>query len=122
MPLGYRSNQSTILAVACRGHSIASERRASPSSKFDDSKSNAEVALKHRKLVSGGIAACAIGALVVACGGGGGDSIDVSSGIAIQNASVVNTRDGSIAQGMTLVVDGGKIQKISSIREVHTSG
>ena len=61
-----------------------------------------------KKLVIGGVAAIAIAAVIVACGGGGGnDSFDVTHGVVIQNASIVNTRDGSILFAKSIVLDGG---------------
>jgi imidazolonepropionase-like amidohydrolase len=36
----------------------------------------------------------------------------VSSGIVLQDVTVVNTRDGSLARGMAVVIDNGKIKKI----------
>ena len=54
-------------------------------------------------------------AIIAACGGGGGgESIQISSGTLITNVSVVNTRDGSVSAPMSVVVDGGKITKITS--------
>jgi hypothetical protein len=53
---------------------------------------------------------------------GSGDTVEVSSGTAIQNAAVVNTRDGTVAQGMTLVVDAGRIQKIGPTASIRLGG
>ena len=53
----------------------------------------------------------AIGALVVACGGGG--TQEVNSGVVIQNATIVNTRDGSLITGKSVVLQAGKIQSIT---------
>ena len=50
-------------------------------------------------------------AIVVACGGG--DTVYVQSGTVIQNATIVDTKDGSTTTGMSVVVDGGKIQQIT---------
>jgi predicted amidohydrolase len=68
-----------------------------------------------KKVVIGGVTGIAIAAVIVACGGGGGnDSFDVTQGVVIQNASIVNTRDGSILFAKSIVLDGGKITKISA--------
>jgi imidazolonepropionase-like amidohydrolase len=52
--------------------------------------------------------------LVVACGGDDNDSFDVTQGVVIQNASIVNTRDGTTLPARSIVLDGGKITKISA--------
>ncbi|MEJ7687059.1 MAG: amidohydrolase family protein [Variovorax sp.] len=70
----------------------------------------------HLKLLAAALISCA----TTACGGGGnaragfsgGEYLEVTKGIVIQNVSVVNTRDGSISRGMGMVIDEGKIQKI----------
>jgi imidazolonepropionase-like amidohydrolase len=68
-----------------------------------------------KKTIIGGVAAVAIAAVIVACGGGGGnDAFDVTQGTVIKNASIVNTRDGSILFAKSIVLDGGKITKISA--------
>ena len=67
-----------------------------------------------KKLVIGGVAAVAIAAVIAACGGDGNDSFDVTQGVVIQNATIVNTRDGSTLFAKSVVLDGGKIAKISA--------
>ena len=54
--------------------------------------------------------------------GSGGESLEVTKGVVIQNATIVNTRDGSLLPRMSIVIDGGKIQKITAIRSIRTSG
>ena len=54
--------------------------------------------MRNQTLVVGGIAAIAVAAIVVACGGGD-ESVTVSQGTVIQNATIVNTRDGSLSAG-----------------------
>src|SRR5438045_1125483 len=75
-------------------------------------------------LVGGGIAAMVV-AIVFGCGGGGGggngDPIFITKGLVVQNVAVVNTRDGSLARGMNVVVDDGKIMQVTS-RSVRISG
>ncbi len=56
----------------------------------------------------------AVGAVLYACGGTNGPSIDVTQGTVLQNATVVNTRDGSLAAGVAVVVDGGIIKQVVS--------
>lgn len=58
---------------------------------------------------------CALGAALVAACGGDSDTFPVSQGTVIQNATVVNTRDGSLQRGMSVIVDGGKIQQITPL-------
>ena len=70
--------------------------------------------IRSRALFIGAITAAVVGAFVVACGGGGDEPINVSSGTVFKNATVVNTRDGSLQSGVTVVVDGGKIRTITT--------
>lgn len=56
----------------------------------------------------------ALAPLLAACGGGGDNAIDVAGGTVLQNAIVVNTRDGSLSAGMNLHVEGGKIRRITA--------
>jgi imidazolonepropionase-like amidohydrolase len=67
------------------------------------------------KKIHFGVSAVALAATIIAaCGGGGGnDSFDVVQGVVIQNASIVNTRDGSILAATSVVLDGGKITRIT---------
>ena len=66
----------------------------------------------HPLLVCGAIFVC-VPVVLVAC-----RSIEnapeVTQGTVIQNATVVNTSDGSLATGMNIVLDGGKIKKVTS--------
>ena len=73
-------------------------------------------------LLGGGVTAVVI-AIIAACGGGGssGDPIFISKGTVVQNATVVNTRDGSLARGMNVVLDDGKITHVTA-SSVRTSG
>ena len=59
-----------------------------------------------------GAVALVVGVVVVAACGGG-DTVEVQSGTVIQNATIVDTRDGSLVTGMSIIVDGGKVQKIT---------
>ena len=70
--------------------------------------------MKKRLFGAGVIFAGATGAALLACGGSDNDSLAVTQGTVIQNATIVSTRDGSLATGMSVIVDGGKIQKITS--------
>lgn len=62
------------------------------------------------KRIAGAAAIVATGASIGACGG---DPLDVSSGTVIQHVTVVNTRDGSLAKDMSVIVDGGRIQTVT---------
>ena len=75
--------------------------------------------MSNTKLIAACAAAVAIGAVVVACGGD--DPLVIQSGIVIQNVTVVNTRDGSLTTGKSVVIDGGKIQQITD-RFVQAAG
>ena len=75
--------------------------------------------MKLKKLVVGVAIVCVTGVIVVACGGD--DSIEITQGTVIQNVTVVSTRDGSLATDMSVVVDAGKIQKITK-KYVRASG
>ena len=61
-----------------------------------------------------------VATMLVACGGGD-PAIEVSSGTVIRNATVVNTRDGSLLANQYIVVQGGKIENITAI-EVRAIG
>jgi imidazolonepropionase-like amidohydrolase len=79
-----------------------------------------EGVMRVKRIQFGVAAAVLAGTIIAACGGGGDDSFDVMQGTVIQNASIVNTRDGSIFVAKSVVLDGGKIQKIStSSANVH---
>ena len=67
----------------------------------------------NKKLI-GSASAVAVAVVLYACGGSGNSnpSVDVSKGTVLLNANVVNTRDGSVSGGMSIVIDGGKIQQI----------
>lgn len=70
--------------------------------------------MRVKKIYVGAATAVLAGAIIAACGGGGGsDSFDVMQGVVIQNASIVNTRDGSILPATSIVLDGGKITRIT---------
>ncbi len=74
-----------------------------------------------RKLFPRAMLVAAAASALTACGGGGDDPIDVTSGTAITNVTVVNTRDGSLSGPLSVVVDGGKITRISHL-PVRASG
>ena len=73
--------------------------------------------MKHKTLKLSAIAAAIVGMTLAACGSGG-ELITVTQGTVIQNTTVVNTRDGSLASGMAVIIDGGKVQKITSANVV----
>ena len=73
--------------------------------------------MKHKTLKLSAIAVAVVGVTLAACGSGG-DQIAVTQGTVIQNTTVVNTRDGSLASGMAVIIDGGKVQKITSANVV----
>lgn len=53
---------------------------------------------------------------------GGSDTYEATQGTIIQNVTVVNTRDGSLAAGQAVVVDASKITKIAQSSSVRASG
>ena len=57
--------------------------------------------------------AVAVVSTIVACGGGD-DSLAISQGTVIRNVTVVNTRDGSLSEPMSVIVNGNSISKITS--------
>jgi imidazolonepropionase-like amidohydrolase len=57
-------------------------------------------------------AALAVGGLASCAGHGAPVGPLVDSGTVIRNVTVVDTRDGALRPGQTLVIDGGKIQRI----------
>jgi len=78
------------------------------------SQDGACVNIKIRKRLLGVLCAVAVGSLLAACNDGGGDWAEVTQGVVIRNATIVDTRDGSLMPGKTIVVDGGKIKTITS--------
>ena len=56
-----------------------------------------------------------------ACANRADEVLEVTRGTVLRNATVVNTRDGSLAPGMTVVINDGKIQRITSSASVRTS-
>lgn len=75
--------------------------------------------MNSKSLVTALIAASAVVVVLVACGGD--DSIEITQGTVIQNVTVVSTRDGSLSTDMSVIVDGGKIQKLTK-KYVRTKG
>ena len=77
-----------------------------------------------KKLLAGAITVAAIGSIVAACGSEdeGGDIVEVTKGTVIQNVTVVNTRDGSLAPGRSVVLEGGKIKAIAAAASVRLGG
>ena len=59
------------------------------------------------------VMALAISSLFAACGGDS-NSLSVTRGTVIQNTTVVNTKDGSLQTGVSVVIDAGKIQAITT--------
>lgn len=81
--------------------------------------------LKPKVLLSG---LCALAAIAVATAatlaacGGSQDIYEATQGSVIQNATVVNTRDGTLIPGQDIVLDGGKILRMQTAGSVHASG
>lgn len=67
-----------------------------------------------------GLSVLTLGVLA-ACGGGSDSTLQVSSGTVLKNVTVVNTRDGALSTGMSVIVDGGKIVQVTN-QAVTTSG
>lgn len=64
----------------------------------------------------GSMAAAVAAVLVVVslgCATSAGSDVDVASGTVVRNATVVNTRDGSLSRGMAVVIDGATIKQIA---------
>ncbi|WP_017523542.1 amidohydrolase family protein [Pusillimonas noertemannii] len=72
--------------------------------------------VKFKKRLSSVLCIAAASSLLAACGSSGDSATEVEQGFVISNATIVDTRDGSLQQGRTIVVDGGKIQTITSER------
>ena len=66
--------------------------------------------------------ALAIALGLAACANRADDALEVTTGTVLRNATIVNTRDGSLARGMTIVIEGGKIQRVTASTTVRTSG
>ena len=78
--------------------------------------------MNFKALLVAALASAAGAAIVAACGGSDQDSIPVTQGMVIQNATIVNTRDGSLLTGQSIVLDGGKIKLITSAALNVTAG
>lgn len=59
---------------------------------------------------------------LMSCPSRGDDAISIAQGTVVQNVTIVNTRDGSLMSGMTVIIDNGKIQRIISAKAVSVSG
>ena len=69
--------------------------------------------MKFKALGLGALGVVGIATFIAACGGND-DPLQVTTGTVLQNTTVVDTRDGSLKTGVSVIVDGGKIQKITS--------
>jgi len=76
--------------------------------------------MNSRKFLFGCVAP-ALCALALASCGGSDSPLVVSQGTVIHNVSIINTRDGSLASGQSIVIDGGRIEQITS-RGVTATG
>lgn len=68
---------------------------------------------------------CAVAALCLAlasCASRDNAPLDITQGVVLLNVTVVNTRDGSLMPGMSVVVAHGKIQKITPRNAVRATG
>lgn len=61
-------------------------------------------------------------ATLASCASGNIAPFEVTKGTVIQNVTVVNTRDGSLRPGMSIVIDDGTIQRIAAIGSIRVSG
>ena len=68
--------------------------------------------LRSKAFVAGCFATTAVVAAIAACGGSGDPTYTVTQGTVIQNATVVNTMDGSLGTGQSVILSGGKIVQI----------
>jgi hypothetical protein len=69
--------------------------------------------------LAAGIAVASAAALLSACAT---RPVSITSGAVIENVTVVNTRDGSLAPGMAIAVDRGRIVRIARAGSMRTSG
>ena len=67
--------------------------------------------MNKKRIASLGAVTLAAAAIVAACGGG--DTVYVERGTVIQNSTIIDTRNGSHITGMSIIIDGGKIQRIT---------
>ncbi len=68
--------------------------------------------MKFKKTVLALASASAIAAMAIGCGSGD-DGLVVDQGVVIKNATIVNTADGSLTTGKTIVLVDGKIRTIT---------
>lgn len=71
--------------------------------------------MKSKPILAAVLAVCA--AVFVACGGDA--TTEVSQGMVVQHVTVVNTRDGSSARDMAVVIDQGRITAVVPARSVR---
>lgn len=74
-----------------------------------------------KTLACGVLAAPAVVCAIVACSGGAG-AYEAQQGLVLQNVTVVSTRDGSLAAGQSIVIDGGRIVKIGPSAGIRAGG
>jgi imidazolonepropionase-like amidohydrolase len=72
-----------------------------------------------KKIAAYCFSASVLGATLAGCGGGG-DTMVVSSGTVIRHATIVNTADGTLTTGKSVLVDNGKIKSITG-RPIQTT-
>uniref|UniRef100_UPI003F495692 amidohydrolase family protein n=1 Tax=Cupriavidus yeoncheonensis TaxID=1462994 RepID=UPI003F495692 len=65
-------------------------------------------------------ALCGLAATLAACGGD--DTIDATQGLVLTNATVVDTRDGTLRPAQAVLVSNGKIDRIVASNRVRVSG
>lgn len=73
-----------------------------------------------RPIGCAGAALCGLAMTLASCGGD--DAVDVTQGLVLTNATVVDTRDGSLHPAQTVLVSNGKIDRIVASSRVRVSG
>lgn len=70
------------------------------------------------KPLAAALLAAGIGAAAIACGGS--DTLDVTSGTVLLNATVVDPRDGTLTERQAIVIDGARITAVTG-RNIRTA-
>src|SRR5579871_3586297 len=120
MPAGYRQNDSGIYPRPGFRISVPSVGGPKSPNKTADNVEGRRMSARIAMLVLTSLLAAAVHADEDDRGQARAPLV-VTQGTVVRNVTVVDTRDGSLARGMSVVIDGGKIQKVTA-RPVRVRG
>jgi imidazolonepropionase-like amidohydrolase len=88
-------------------------------------RTNASIACRAKPLSSllrGSLAAIGLGVLLTSGIAGAASPASITQGLVLNGVTIVDTHDGTLARGMAIVIDGGKITKIVRTKDVTVGG